>query len=230
MEDNLQNKQCARCKCIKQYSDFNKSLQGRLGLHNHCRQCQKEIRRKWYLENKSHEIEKNKLPANIEKQKQWRINKYKNEEWKSETLRKNRERRRQESAKIKAREQRRRWYNIPKNRIACSLRVRLRKALKFNQKIDVTEKLLGCSFEYAKQYLESKFADDMSWENYGTWHIDHIIPCSFFNLSDPNQQIMCFNYRNLQPLSAIKNISKNNKITIDSHLNLLNELKSLISH
>lgn len=221
-------KKCARCNYFKKINDFNKSISGRLGLHNHCRQCQKEVRRNWYLNNKTSEMLKHKMPENKEKQRQWRIKKYKDQIWKSEMLRKNRERRKSESAKIKARAQRKRWYSIPKNRIACSLRTRLRRALKFNKKIDITENLLGCSFEHAKQYLESKFTNNMTWENYGTWHIDHIIPCSFFDLSDQTQQKMCFNYRNLQPLSAIENISKNNKLTPNSYLSLLNELKTMI--
>jgi 5-methylcytosine-specific restriction endonuclease McrA len=53
----------------------------------------------------------------------------------------------------------------------------------------------------------------MSWDNYGTyWHIDHIIPCSNFDFSDPIQQKECFNYTNLQPLEAKANIKKSNKM------------------
>ena len=39
------------------------------------------------------------------------------------------------------------------------------------------------------------------WENYGKngWHIDHIIPCSFFILTDYQEQKFCFHYTNLQP-------------------------------
>jgi hypothetical protein len=51
----------------------------------------------------------------------------------------------------------------------------------------------------------------MSWENYGKWHIDHIIPCSSFNLSLPEEQRNCFHYSNLQPLWAKDNIFKANK-------------------
>ena len=54
----------------------------------------------------------------------------------------------------------------------------------------------------------------MSWENYGIhgWHIDHIIPCDFFNLQDPVEQYMCFRWQNLQPLWAKDNLKKSNKI------------------
>ena len=54
----------------------------------------------------------------------------------------------------------------------------------------------------------------MSWNNYGfdTWHIDHIIPCDKFDLTDPKQQEQCFHYTNLQPLWAIENWQKANKL------------------
>ena len=53
----------------------------------------------------------------------------------------------------------------------------------------------------------------MSWSNRGEWHIDHIIPCSSFNLLDEKEQEKCFHYTNLQPLWAAENLSKSNKIS-----------------
>ena len=48
----------------------------------------------------------------------------------------------------------------------------------------------------------------MNWENYGVWHIDHIIPCARFDLSDPGQQKICFHYTNLQPMWGEDNLKK----------------------
>jgi len=39
----------------------------------------------------------------------------------------------------------------------------------------------------------------------------HDKPCSLFDLTDPEQQKECNNYKNLQPLWAIHNIKKGNK-------------------
>lgn len=101
-------------------------------------------------------------------------------------------------------------------RLKCSLRRRTRNVLKGNRKNGKTLQLLGCTIEFLKQYLESKFLPGMTWENYGNpngdhsdcWHIDHIKPCASFDLSDPEQQKICFHYTNLQPLWAIDNIKK----------------------
>ena len=43
------------------------------------------------------------------------------------------------------------------------------------------EKLTGYTTNQLKEHLERQFIDGMSWANYGSWHVDHIIPKSAFN-------------------------------------------------
>lgn len=71
---------------------------------------------------------------------------------------------------------------------------------------------LPYSIEELVTHLESKFVDGMSWENYGEWHIDHIIPDSSFDylsMSDSEFQ-KSWSLQNLQPLWAKDNLSKGN--------------------
>ena len=95
-------------------------------------------------------------------------------------------------------------------RMLCNLRGRVYNVMKGNTKSFAIMELLGCSIEELKTYLQKQFQKGMLWGNYGDWHIDHIIPCSKFNLIDPEQQKLCFNYSNLQPLWAIDNLRKSN--------------------
>jgi len=97
-------------------------------------------------------------------------------------------------------------------KILENYRGRVWSALKGRDKSKKTRDLIGCDIVFLREYLESKFTEGMSWDNYGQWHIDHIIPCSFFDLSDLEQQKKCFNYQNLQPLWAKDNLLKSNKI------------------
>lgn len=66
--------------------------------------------------------------------------------------------------------------------------------------------------------MESKFhnhpvsGECMTWNNWALhgWHIDHILPLSKFDLSDPEQVKIACNYTNLQPLWAEDNLRKSN--------------------
>jgi hypothetical protein len=107
---------------------------------------------------------------------------------------------------------RKRAANDPNFRILNSLRCRLRHALKSTAKKERTLDLLGCSTQFLINYLESQFQKGMTWKNYGEWHIDHIRPCSSFNLSVAKERKKCFHYTNLQPLWAEDNLKKSNKI------------------
>jgi len=102
-------------------------------------------------------------------------------------------------------------YKIKRN-LRKRLQIELRK--KFVSKKSSIEKILGCSVDFFKKYIESKFVEGMSWDNYGFygWHIDHIIPCVKFNLEYEEEQKKCFNYKNLQPLWATENLSKGGRI------------------
>jgi hypothetical protein len=71
--------------------------------------------------------------------------------------------------------------------------------------------MVGCSVEFLRSYIENKFEQGMSWSNYGEWHVDHIRPCASFDLSQKDQMLECFNWRNLQPMWASENISKGSK-------------------
>ena len=104
----------------------------------------------------------------------------------------------------------------PNGAIAASLRNRMRAAIKGNLKNDSAVKLLGCSIEDFLRYLEGKFEEGMTLENYGEWHIDHRRPCSSFDLSDEQEQSICFHYTNLQPMWASENLRKQATFDEDS--------------
>lgn len=53
-------------------------------------------------------------------------------------------------------------------------------------------------------HLEARFQEGMSWDNYGEWHLDHIL----FYLTDRQQFLQAAHHTNLQPLWAADNISK----------------------
>ena len=100
----------------------------------------------------------------------------------------------------------------PEFRIKCVLKARI-SSLIGGRKNASTADLIGCSSRYIIEHLEGLFVTNMSWDNYGLkgWHVDHRKPCDAFNLLEPEDQRLCFNWRNLQPLWAPENLSKSNK-------------------
>ncbi len=94
-------------------------------------------------------------------------------------------------------------------RLAKNIRNRIYKLIKGNRPGSAV-KNLGCTIEELKLHLESKFQDNMSWDNYGKWHIDHIRPLDGFNLTNPEEFKKACHYSNLQPLWAPDNIRKSN--------------------
>lgn len=105
-----------------------------------------------------------------------------------------------------------RRQNDPEWVIAKQLRDRLRAALVAQAvgKSSKTLELLGCDVGQARQHLEAQFKPGMDWESYGFngWHIDHLRPCNSFDLAQIEQQQVCFNWRNLQPMWGSDNQSK----------------------
>ena len=98
-------------------------------------------------------------------------------------------------------------------KLISNLRNRTATAIKAGKgvKAQKTETLIGCTIAQARDHMESLFEDGMNWDNWSVdgWHLDHIRPCSSFDLKDENQQFVCFNFRNYMPLWASENISKN---------------------
>ena len=82
-------------------------------------------------------------------------------------------------------------------------------------KCDTTSNLLGITYRGLKEWLEAHFTKGMSWENRDKWHVDHRVPCDAFDMTVPEQQRICFWYRNLQPLWAKDNLEKSNTYRVE---------------
>lgn len=192
---------CSKCKQEKSLCDFDKDTTQKFGVASLCKKCKREYQAKYYQKN-------------LEKIKE-RSAKYRQENSEKEKERKAKYRQ-ENSEKIKeyhAKYERERYKNDENFRIRSILRVRLSQALKSQsaKKSKRTLELVGCRIDELWEHLENQFKDGMTRQNLGEWHIDHIKPCSLFDLTDPEQQKECHNYKNLQPLWAIDNIKKGNK-------------------
>ena len=216
-------KKCSKCEIEKNENDFYKG-------RNHCKECRKEYRKKHneknpdikkkygkkrWIENKEAEQQRNKeyRLKNVDKlRKKDRDNYNKN-------IVKQRDRAKKYylNNKVKVKETqlksfKKRYQEKPILKLTHNVRTRLNGYLKINNitKKNKTFDIVGCSPNQLKEHLEKQFNDGMFWDNYGKWHIDHIIPLSSANNEDEVYKLC--HHTNLQPLWAEDNLKKSNKI------------------
>lgn len=212
-----QLKYCPSCQRNLEISCFYKSKQTKDGLYGFCKECSKRYKQnkeyfKEYYHSKGHKSFVKYRKSNKRKEAERKYNKSE----KGKICRKKSYRKYIESGKLSKRNKER--YDSDINfRIKRLLRIRVSLALKNSQKSGHTLNLLGCSVEELKTHLEMQFEPGMTWENLGKgegkWQIDHVIPCSYFDLTKEENQRICFNYRNLQPLWAKDNLEKSNSVS-----------------
>jgi len=186
-------KKCSICSKEKTLDNF--STCGKYKNHTYyrgeCKECNRELQ-------KINGKEAQKKYRSTEKYRIKRSEKRKTEEYRNQQRKFEKEKRKKN----------------PKYRLIKNLRSRIRLAL-FRKKWFKNNKFksyIGCDLNQLKIYIERQFQEGMTWENYGEWHIDHIIPLDSANTVEKIYNLC--HYRNLQPLWAEDNIKKSNKVTV----------------
>jgi len=103
----------------------------------------------------------------------------------------------------------------PQYKMSCTIRNRIKALLHGEENRKSTKDRLGCDYDFLKSWLESQFVEGMTYENHGSvWHVDHVIPCKKFDLTDNVEILRCFNWSNLQPSFGTVNMSKKDRIDV----------------
>jgi hypothetical protein len=234
-------KECNSCHIVKSSEHFDKKKEVNDGLHTECKDCKKAKRIFKKGNNINRELPENYVKycnkCNVEKPKcEFYSNVYstdgigticrdceknRSKEWRTNNPHKSKEYRTREHFK----NYKNRRISNPQHKISGNIRNRIRSAVRRcgAAKFDKTFELIGCSPKEFREWLEWQFNSKMTWENYGEWEIDHVMPCSYFNLLNLEEQLECFNWRNCRPLFKKANCSKSDKI--EPFQNLLQELK-----
>ena len=204
-------KKCSKCKIEKEDDiGFCKSVHRPDGLMPICRECEAIRKREYYI--------KNKAKVNAKSAEYYETNKEyiktKVKEWSRSHPDQVRE-----NARLGAKRRRQSVVVRLRQRVSGAIWYALHS--QYTRKDNKTWKMLPYTPEELKKHLESLWEDWMSWDNYGmydenrkTWNIDHIKPQSAFiydSLSHPNF-LECWKLSNLQPLDALQNILKGDKL------------------
>jgi len=232
---NKLTKVCNNCKKELSINMFYKDTTKKDGLHTICKICRQKNDKEYYRKNKKRIQKRSNLYYHNNKDRvlpRMKTYYHKNKDKIRQQVKKNRqkyrkkinmkERKYYQKPKVKERIKIRRKGYQPKVRANANkrykndigyrlvrvLRGRVQAALKNGYKSKTTIELLGCSIKECKNHLEKQFNEGMTWENYGKWHVDHILPCNTFDLTKPEEQKKCFHYSNLRPLWAEENMKR----------------------
>ena len=192
------SKLCNRCNKVQLIAEFKNKK-------TYCYTCQKLDSRNWKAKNKDRVNEYNKTYKAEHKEE---ISEY-NSKYNIENRAAIQKRSSANHARLKK--------ENPSFKMACTMRNRMLVAFKsYNTKIkkcDHTKAILGCSMAFLREWFSFRFTADMNFQNHGTlWHMDHVIPCCRFDLTDDEEQRKCFHWTNLKPMNGKENMSKNSKV------------------
>jgi hypothetical protein len=163
-----------------------------------------ESDKRHYLKNREKRLQ---YFSDWQKDNRERLNEY-HKEWREKNIDKHRENKRNYEKTRKD--------NDPLYKLISNFRTAVYQVLKENN-VDKN----GHYFEILKYtpdelitHLEGQFTGEMSWDNYGRWHVDHIRPISSFNIQEIGDELFmeCWSLNNLQPLWGDENIRKSNKM------------------
>lgn len=219
-------KTCYKCKIEQPETSFGKLKSSKDGLRYDCSDCRKKYRaenaelikikqKQYYDENRDELLEKNKLyrDNNIDKINLQRQQYRSQEHIKAHVKQKNAEYLPIKKEKIKQR--RKTDLNF---RLSEILRSKIHKMIKGRE--TTYKNLIGCDSEWFKKWIEYQFDENMSWSNLGTyWEIDHILPITQFNFENKEDEKICFNWTNYQPLEKKTNKKKSNKFELHYYFN-----------
>lgn len=226
-------KSCIRCKEVLPRSAFYADRRQRDGLRAHCKTCHCKDTNRYRAENleavraRGRAAQKAYREANKEKIAAWEAahrerRRETQAQWRKrnpDKLKAKHRRRYAALAPEKRREMARRQYLLNKQspafRIKYAVAGRINRSIRTGRLGQRTEALLGYTVQTLMEHLERQFLKGMSWENYGKWHIDHILPLSSFRIEsyDSPDFKRAWALTNLRPLWGTDNVRKNAKIT-----------------
>jgi len=209
---------CTKCNLTRSLDDFYNSSSIHGGKRARCKECTLGDNKKWAEKNwekvreKACRYEKNHPDRVRKRKRKWREANLERAKETSLRWRKNNPEKIREYGLRNSKNRHMKNKDDPKYKINKAIGSHIYASLKGRKNGRSWEGLTGYTLNELIKHLENLFEQEMSWNNYGDWHVDHKVPISAFNFSEPEQIDFkkCWALSNLQPLWAKENMRKNN--------------------
>jgi hypothetical protein len=73
----------------------------------------------------------------------------------------------------------------------------------------------GLDINFFREWIEIQFKDGLSWENFAEkWQFDHIVPVAYFDFTNEDDLLLCWNFINIRVERIDFNKTRGNRIDV----------------
>lgn len=88
---------------------------------------------------------------------------------------------------------------------------------------------VNCSVGQLKRWLRFQFHEGWDFTDNKNWNIDHVIPLSFFDLNNEQEELIACHWSNIRPVEPNENRRKSDKIIKDTILAHIETIKAFLN-
>ncbi len=76
-------------------------------------------------------------------------------------------------------------------------------------------KYFGLDIEFFREWIAIQFKNGLSWDNFAEkWQFDHIVPVAYFDYSNEEDLLLCWNFINIRVEIIEKNKARGNRVDV----------------
>ena len=235
----INEKICNKCNISKTLDNFSKDKYKKNGYRGECKICdskrKNKNKNKNNTDNNTNIISNEKICSNCNVLKN--LEDYHKDKSKKDGFRNQCKKCELEKKVIYYQENKDKRHEYEKNKYHSNEEVRIKKLLrtrfllglknKSSEKCGSILDICSCDLDFFKKWIEYQYKlltnnETIDWNDFKkNYHMDHLLPCSSFDLTNIEEQKKCFHWKNIQILTKENNLKKSNSIIsqelIDEH-------------
>ena len=105
--------------------------------------------------------------------------------------------------------------SLLKKREKRKWQIALRRYVLEKNQSSVYARYFGLDIEYFREWIQLQFKDGLSWDNFAqNWQFDHIVPVAYFDFTNEEDLLLCWNFINIRVERIEHNKIRGNRIDV----------------